>query len=60
MTPKFYPLLQMCVENGLMLGWNRAHKHKDDPDPSAIHDAQQQAIMSVIHEWFDFPDPPDA
>lgn len=56
MTPKFYPLLTECIEVGLELGWNRAHKHTDAPTREAILDEQQTAIMGQICEWFDLPE----
>lgn len=58
MTPKFYPVLAQCLETGLVLGWNRAHKHTDAPTPEAIQAAQHAAINDQIHEWFDFPEAP--
>ena len=49
-----YRLLERCVEDGLKLGWNRAHKHSDNPDTETIQQAQLQAIMIEVTEWFDF------
>ena len=54
MKAKEYNLITQCVETGVMLGWNRAHKHDATPDPEAIRDAIEQAILSEICEWFDF------
>lgn len=58
MTPKFYELLERCIEDGLELGWNRAHKHSDCPNKLTLCDEQRVAILGQIHEWFDFPEPP--
>lgn len=58
MTPKFYPLLQQCIEDGVARGYAHAHKHDDDPGSDAVRLAIYDAIMFEIHEWFDFPDPP--
>ncbi len=44
MKAKEYNLIAQCVENGVMLGWNRAHKHSDEPDPQHIRDAIEQAV----------------
>ena len=30
MKAKEYEVLAMCVESGVKLGWNRAHKHTDE------------------------------
>ena len=54
MKPKFYPLLEMCIENGLRVGYSRAFKHDDNPSDEQIHQAILQAVMFEIHEWFDF------
>ena len=53
MKPKAMMVLEMCIEEGLAYGWNRAHKHKDDPTPTEIQDKQHQAITELIWEWFD-------
>jgi hypothetical protein len=37
-----------------MLGWNRAHKYDENPDPEAIRNAIEQAVLNEICEWFDF------
>ena len=54
MKAKEYNLIAQCVENGVMLGWNRAHKHNENPDPDTIRDAIEVAVMNEICEWFDF------
>ncbi len=51
-----YKVLARCVEEGVSYGWNRAHKHVDDPDPAAIQDAIQDAVMNAICEYFEFPE----
>lgn len=47
------PVLEMCIENGLRLGYQRAFKHSDNPDETTIYNKQHDAIMSEIYEWFD-------
>ena len=39
-----------------MLGWNRAHKNSDEPEPQHIRDQIEQAVLNEICEWFDFED----
>ena len=56
MKAKEYNLIAQCVENGVMLGWNRAHKHSDNPEPHFIHSHIEQAVLNEICEWFDFED----
>jgi hypothetical protein len=54
MKPKFYELLQCCIEDGLERGLNRAYKHTDFPDSDRIRNCQFESIMLELHEWFDF------
>jgi hypothetical protein len=54
MKPKFTPVLEMCIENGLRLGYTRAFKHNDNPSDEQIHQAIFQAVMHELYEWFDF------
>ncbi len=54
MKAKEYNLIAQCVETGVMLGWNRAHKHDATPEDEAIRDAIEQAVLNEICEWFDF------
>jgi hypothetical protein len=51
---KEYNLIAQCVETGVMLGWNRAHKHIDNPEPQHIRDQIEQAVLNEICEWFVF------
>jgi hypothetical protein len=56
LQPKFMPVLEMCIENGIKLGLARAHKHDDNPNVDQIQDQILQAVMSEIYEWFDVPE----
>ena len=56
MTPDSYKLLQRCVEEGVMLGVNRAYKHTDSPTAEQLVDAIEHAVMNEICEWFKFGD----
>lgn len=53
MKPKFDAILDMCIDNGLRRGYNRAFKHNDNPSEETIIENQRNAIMDEIHEWFD-------
>lgn len=53
MRPKLIPVLEDCIENGLKLGLNRAHKHTDNPSDEQIIDQQHSAIMGQIWERMD-------
>ena len=54
MKPKIQAVLDMCIRNGIELGYNRAHKHHDEPDESLIFMEIERAISDQIYEWFDF------
>jgi hypothetical protein len=54
MKPKIIPLLEECIEEGLQIGYHRAHKHIDKPFEEQIWKQQQSAIMEEIFERFDF------
>ena len=56
MKPKIYPVLEMCLEKGITLGYNRAFKHNDHPTEDAIKESIHKAILNEIYEWFDFED----
>lgn len=58
MKPRFFAIIEHCVENGAKRGYHRAHKHVDDPTPEAIADHVTQCVMSELCEWFDFNDTP--
>lgn len=51
---KGYPLMMQCVEVGVALGWNRAHKHDDSPSESHIRDTIERAVLEQISEAFSF------
>lgn len=53
MKPKFEAVLDMCLDNGLRRGYNRAFKHDDNPTEQVILENQHNAILDEIHEWFD-------
>jgi len=54
MKPKFNPVLEMAIEEGVRFGWNRAHKHNPNPDLDSASDAIVSEIMNSLDTWFDF------
>ncbi len=54
MKPKIYPVLEMCINAGVNLGYNRAFKHNDHPTQDDIKTCINEAITNEIYEWFDF------
>ena len=58
MKAKEYILLDRCVEDGIMRGINRAHKHlnvDEVPSREQLQRYIQESVMLEICEWFDFP-----
>ena len=53
MKPKLIPVLEDCIEVGLELGYNRAHKHNDHPSEKDIFSNQFTAVMEEIWERMD-------
>ena len=49
-------VLDDCIEQGIELGWNRAHKHVDNPSPSDIKLHIERAIDEAVSEYFTFDD----
>jgi hypothetical protein len=56
MKPKFRPVLEMAIEEGVRFGWNRAHKHNPEPDVDAAADAIVNEIMNSLDTWFNMED----
>jgi hypothetical protein len=54
MKPDSYKLLMRCIEDGIEYGWNRAHKHEDNPSPEHIKEQIELAIQTEVCEWFIF------
>jgi hypothetical protein len=49
-----YNLISECVEKGAEHGYNRAHKHVDNPDKVSMVDNIHREIMNELCEYFDF------
>ena len=54
MKPKIRVILEQAIEAGVRRGWHQAHKHVENPDPSAIMERIDDAVMSEIYEYFTF------
>ena len=54
MKVKAHIVLMDCIEAGIELGWNRAHKHYDNPTPEVIKRSIDHAIQGQIWEYFDY------
>lgn len=51
-----YLILSECVEDGINLGYTRAHKRTDTPTEQQIKAAIVDAVMLQICEYFFFED----
>lgn len=56
MRPNEYLVLSECVEDGINLGYTRAHKHTDTPTEQQIKEAIEQSVMTEICQYFYFED----
>jgi hypothetical protein len=54
MKPKFREVLEMAIEEGVRYGYNRAHKHVENPSEGAIIDNIKAGVIDCLYEWFDF------
>lgn len=54
MKPNKYRLIEQCVETGIELGLNRAHKHTDSPTQQQLSEQIYRAVMNEVCEWFVF------
>lgn len=59
MRAREYDVLELAVEEGVNYGWNRAHKHVDDPDPESIKRAMESEVLNAITRWFDLKPYPE-
>ena len=51
-----YAVLEECIEMGINGGWNKAHKHTDNPTEEQIKEELLRYIMLQICEKFEFDD----
>ena len=56
MKPNAYVILDMAIEQGVARGWHLAHKHVEHPEEHVIIDRINDAVMSVIMDYFTFND----
>lgn len=49
-----YNVLEHAIEEGLKLGFNRAHKHTDSPTEEDLLEHQRRAIMECLEEVVKF------
>jgi hypothetical protein len=47
-------LLAACIDTGISFGWNRAHKHTDEPHELRVQEEIDNAIWYEIDQYFEF------
>ena len=53
MRAKIRPILEECIELGIWQGYEKAHKHTDEPNECDIFDQIEHYIWLFIDERFD-------
>jgi hypothetical protein len=53
LKPNTYKVLQMAVEEGVVLGLNRAYKYEDNPTEDHIQNQVVESVLNALLEWFD-------
>ena len=56
MKVKTLVILEQAINEGVLRGYRRAHKHIENPTELMICDHIEQCVMEQIHEYFDFED----
>jgi len=51
---KTYEVIARAVEEGIQMGWNRAHKHTNTPDSDHVMESIYNEVMNSVCEMFDF------
>jgi hypothetical protein len=49
-----YDIITEAIEDGLRVGYSRAHKHTDAPSADSILEEQSRAIMNELCERIEF------
>ena len=56
MKANMHKILEQCIDTGLELGWQRAHKRTDTPSPELVKMTIEHAIWQELYEWILFHD----
>lgn len=59
MRVRVYAVLERAVEDGVVYGWRRAHKHDDAPEAAAVQEHVARAVLSEICDYFDVDEEED-
>ncbi len=53
MKPRFFTVLDYCIETGVAMGIARAHKYNDKPTEDDLKEHIGREISNMLNEWFD-------
>lgn len=53
---KLYSIVSDAIERGVGFGYQRAHKHTDEPDVDAIVEEIRNAVLNELDEIISFDD----
>jgi hypothetical protein len=56
MKPKLRTILEVAINEGITVGYRRAHKHTEEPSESWVIETIENEIMNCIDLYFDFED----
>lgn len=56
LVPKTYPLLVQAIEDGIRMGYGRAHKHSDSPDEYQLLECLVDSTILAVMDRFDIDD----
>jgi len=56
MKVNVYVVLCRALEEGIAVGWSRAHKHTDKPTEEAVKNDIENEVLNAICEFFKFED----
>ena len=59
MRTKDYVVLQRAVEEGVTLGYRRAHKHVEHPEQGALCDSIVHEVLNAVCDVFVFEPLPE-
>jgi len=53
LIPRGYLIFQECISKGVELGYNRAHKHLENPTKEQLCESIEQEITTALDEYFE-------
>lgn len=56
---KLYTVISDAVAAGIVRGWNRAHKHTENPAAANVQEDIENAVLGNLCDILDFDGPPE-